>query len=203
MRGDILSRKNILIVLLVCSFSLTFIGTVSAQWYTVDIPMNYQEDPNWWCGPASLQMIGLSWGISVSQSDLASYAGTQSNPTGTTHYGLMSAANHFFGTSYDEWYWSNVEVGGSTKNNLLSGKRYIIHIMTGTLKTDAYGNPLWVNDYGHYIVLSGLNPDERQDVGGLIRVNDPIKGVKDLTYNQLKEATGRVSNQKSVLKFSR
>ncbi|MDR2545567.1 MAG: C39 family peptidase [Methanobrevibacter sp.] len=184
-------------ILLVCSLSLTFTGNVFADdgWYEVDIPEIFQST-GYYCGPASLRMIGLSWGIDKSQNTIANYAWTSTDGTG--HSGLENAARNLLGVSeYTEWLWSQVELDGSTKSNLLNGKRYIFHIMTGTLKTDAYGNRLWEGDYGHYIVLKGMNPSRN-----LIRVNDPSKGTKDLTYNQLQGATAQIS-QKSVLKFSR
>ncbi|MDR2624268.1 MAG: C39 family peptidase [Methanobrevibacter sp.] len=190
-----MSIKNIFIILLVCSISLTFIGNVSAdEWYTADIPMDYQENDHY-CGPASLRMIGLSWGIDKSQDTIASNAGTSGDGTG--HGGLSNAASKLFSASYSEWLWSNVDINGYTKDFLLSGTRYIFHIMTGTLKTDAYGNSLWQGDYGHYIVLKGVNPDRN-----LFKINDPTKGTIDLTYDQLKKATAQIS-QKSVLSFNR
>ncbi|MDR1818944.1 MAG: C39 family peptidase [Methanobrevibacter sp.] len=184
-------------ILLVCSFSLTFTGNVFADdgWYEVDIPMIFQST-NYYCGPASLRMIGLSWDIDKSQDTIAEYAWTNSD--GTSHLGLKNAASKLLDVSdYSEWLWSQVELDGQTKNCLLGGTRYILHIMTGTLKTDAYGNSLWIGDFGHYIVLKGMNPSKN-----LLRVNDPSKGTVDLTYNQLKEATSKIS-QKSVLSFSR
>jgi hypothetical protein len=188
----ILSIKNIFIISLICILSLTLIGLVSAEWSEVYMPLHYQET-GYTCGPASLRMIGLSWDNDVSESAISSVAGTTNQ--GTTHDGLKNAASQFFGASYFENTWSQVQIGGSTKDNLLSGKRYIIHIMTGSLNKDAYGNQLWEGDYGHYITIKGFDPGQN-----LVRVNDPIKGTVDLNYNQLLTATSYIG-QNSVLVF--
>ncbi|MDR2873640.1 MAG: C39 family peptidase [Methanobrevibacter sp.] len=187
-----MSRKNIFIILLMLSISLTFIGTASAGWTEINMPLIEQINDHY-CGPASLRMVGLSWGYDVSQDSIASWAWTDSSGTG--HSGLANAALHFFGASKFEYKWN--QVGQSTANNLLSGSRYILHINTAGLHYDAYGNMVWEHDYYHYIAIKGIDVANK-----LVKVNDPSKSTNVYTFNQMANAVSYVS-QNSVLRFDR
>jgi Peptidase_C39 like family len=68
------------------------------------------QQTNYWCGPATVAEIVKSKGVSLTQSQAASYMGTTTNGTdwynGT--YPIRDALNHFLNTSYYEPYGTSV-----------------------------------------------------------------------------------------------
>lgn len=68
------------------------------------------QQTNYWCGPAAVAEIVKSKGVSLTQSQAASYMGTTTNGTdwynGT--YPIRDALNHFLNTSYYEPYGTSV-----------------------------------------------------------------------------------------------
>lgn len=152
------------------------------------------QNTSYTCGPSSAQMVFSALGLSFNESQIASLAGTTT--AGTSHQQLYTAMRKLY-PSLDiaEYYLSDIGfdgIIGKLKNNC----EIILHIRTGPLRTDADGNGVWQNDYGHYIFLEGVNPVTKR-----VRVFDPTKGNKEFTYTQITNAINAVRNQKSVMVF--
>jgi len=168
--------------------------TDTSGWVLTGLYSQDYQDTGYTCGPSSAQMVFSAMGLSFNESQIASLAGTTT--AGTSHEQLYSAMKKLY-PSLDiaEYYLSDIGfdgIIGKLKNNC----EIILHIRTGNLKTDANGNGVWSNDYGHYIFLVGVNPNTQR-----VRVADPTKGVKEFTYSQITSAINAVSNQKSVMVF--
>lgn len=150
------------------------------------------QDTGYTCGPSSVQMVFSALGKTVYEAYIAKIAGT--NTSGTTHGGLAAAVRKIDPSiKITEYNYKNIVFNGLAQK-LKGNCEFIIHIRTGKLGKDAYGNKVWSNDYGHYIFLVGVNPTK-----GLFKVFDPTKGLKDFTASQIKAATSAVINQKSFI----
>jgi len=168
--------------------------TDTSGWVLTGLYSQDYQDTSFTCGPSSAQMVFSAMGLSFNESQIASLAGTTT--AGTSHDQLYNAMRKLY-PSLDiaEYYLSDIGfpgIIGKLKNNC----EIILHIRTGPLKTDANGNGVWQGDFGHYIMLVGVNPTTQR-----VRVADPTKGVKEFTYNQITSAINAVSNQKSVMVF--
>lgn len=166
----------------------------STDWVLTGYFQQDYQNTSYTCGPSSAQMVFSALGLSFNESQIASLAGTTT--AGTSHQQLYTAMRKLY-PSLDiaEYYLSDIGfdgIIGKLKNNC----EIILHIRTGPLRTDADGNGVWQNDYGHYIFLEGVNP-----VTNRVRVFDPTKGNKEFTYGQITNAINAVNNQKSVMVF--
>jgi|GEM_PF-5994359 len=168
--------------------------TDTSGWTLTGLYSQDFQDTGYTCGPSSAQMVFSAMGLSFNESQIASLAGTTSS--GTSHEQLYSAMRKLVpNLDIAEYYLSDIGFPGiitKLKNNC----EIILHIRTGNLKTDANGNSVWSNDYGHYIFLVGVNQTTQR-----VRVADPTKGIKEFTYSQITSAINAVSNQKSVMVF--
>lgn len=165
-------------------------------WSLTGIFTQDYQDTSYTCGPSSAQMVFSALGYSFSESQIATLAGTTTN--GTSHNQLYNAMKSLVpGLQINEYYLSDIGFDGIA-SKLNNDSEVILHIQTGPLKTDADGNSVWQNNYGHYIFLVGVNTGK-----GRVRVADPTKGVKEFTFAQITSAINAVSGQKSVMVFHR
>jgi len=150
------------------------------------------QDTSYTCGPSSTQMVFSALGKTVNEAYIAKLAET--GKAGTSHAGLAKAVHSIDSSiKITEYSYSGIKIEGIA-SKLKGNCEFIIHIRTGQLTKDAYGNRVWTNDYGHYIFLVGVNTAK-----GLFRVFDPTKGLKDFTTAQITAATAAVTGQNSFI----
>lgn len=153
------------------------------------------QDTSYTCGPSSAQMVFSALGLTFTEKQIASLAGTTTS--GTSHTQLYTAMRKLYPKlDIAEYYLSDIGFNGIIKK-LKNNCEIILHIQTyPALSKDADGNKVWTNNYGHYIFLVGINPKTQR-----VRVADPTKGVKEFTYTQITNAINQVKGQKSVMVF--
>lgn len=168
--------------------------TTTNGWVLTGTYKGDKQDTSYTCGPSSVQMVFSALGKTVYETLIAKYAGTTTS--GTSHEGLATAVKKIDPSiKITEYSYSGIGISGLA-SKLKGNCEFIIHLRTGTLKTDAYGSELWVRDYGHYVFLVGVNTTK-----GLIKIYDPTKGLKDFTASQIKAATAAVVGQNSFISY--
>jgi hypothetical protein len=169
--------------------------TPTTDWILTGLYKQDYQDTSYTCGPSSAQMVFSALGLTFSEKQIASLAGT--NTYGTSHQQLYTAMRKLYPKlDIAEYYLSDIGFNGIIKK-LKNNCEIILHIQTyPALSKDADGNRVWTNNYGHYIFLVGINPKTQR-----VRVADPTKGVKDFTYTQITNAINQVRGQKSVMVF--
>lgn len=113
------------------------------------VPLFHQEQ-NWYCGPASVQMIStyLS-GTTYSQDDIANYMGTTPSE-GTEVSQMMYGVNYWSGTNfYSCEQISNVSIEYAVKSSVNQNYPVIANVLTQELD-EHYGF-----NSGHYVVITG------------------------------------------------
>ncbi len=166
--------------------------TTTNGWVLTGTYKGDKQDTSYTCGPSSVQMVFSALGKTVQEAYIAQLAGT--GTSGTSHEGLAGAVKKIDSSiKITEYSYSDIGISGLA-SKLKGNCEFIIHLRTGQLTKDAYGNRVWSNDYGHYIFLVGVNTAK-----GLFRVFDPTKGLKDFTTAQIKAATAAVTGQNSFI----
>lgn len=163
-------------------------------WVTTGLYKQDYQDTGYTCGPSSAQMVFSAMGLSFDEARIAQLAGTTA--AGTSHQQLYSAMKALVPSLLTaEHYLSDIGFNGMVAK-LQANREIILHIRTGTLKTDYKGAAVWTNDYGHYVFVTAINLSKQ-----LITIADPTKGLKTFTFSQISRAIAAVSGQKSVMLF--
>lgn len=166
--------------------------TTNNGWILTGTYKGDYQDTGYTCGPSSVQMVFSALGRVVYEAYIAKLAGTTT--AGTTHGGLASAVQKIDPSiKITEYSYAGIGIKGIAEK-LKKNCEFLIHLRTGTLTKDAYGKTLWINDYGHYVFLVGVNPTK-----GLFKIFDPTKGLVDITTAQMQKATAAVVGQNSFI----
>lgn len=139
------------------------VQALDADYYYVWTPSHKQER-NYWCGPATVQVIDDYWGASVSQQTYANYMGTTTD--GTDFSRVDNAIRYYTGQSGYNYY-------GGLDTGALSGKIYhslFVHHspMAVDVTIDEAVWPIYEHNHaGHIIPVDGFSW-----VYNTVRVND-------------------------------
>jgi len=170
------------------------VPTDTGGWDLTGLFTKDNQDNSVNCGPSSLLMTLSALGYTTTEAKLAQLAGTSAS--GTDHAGLFKAAKSVApNLNYAEYTLKYLGFQGIA-NHIKAGCEIILHHKTGTLTKDADGNVCWVNDYGHYLFVEGINMTKK-----LVKVYDPTKSERNFTFDQMQEAMLRVTWDESILAF--
>jgi ABC-type bacteriocin/lantibiotic exporter with double-glycine peptidase domain len=158
-------RKKILTVtlfLLLSLISQTVLAQSASSAYINRVPY-YSQEQGYWCGPAVLQMVLGFWGISVSQSSIASRVYNQTDKT--SNINAMKSYTQSLG-------FNNTEIIGSIEKL----KDYILKGFPAIVLQKISVN----NTYGHYRVVVGY--DDEKEI--FITYDPQVSKNYNITYNQ-------------------
>ena len=157
---------------------------------SVSVPL-YQQTTSNYCGPACVQMTLASFGVSATQSTLATQMGTGS-PHGTYVYKIRDCLNSYLGSGkYKYVLTSEITFVQGVEYSIDEGCPVVCHVDTVYL-------PVY-NGYstGHYVVATGYFYQQNSASGlydeKTIYYNDPnnnssFYGAKTCTYAEMTNA---------------
>lgn len=145
----------------------------------IDAPFCYLYTPshhqitNYYCGPATCQIIDDYWGTCHTQQEYAAYGGMCPTSDGTIFSLLDNTLRHFTGKSYNFYggltsgsnFYSRVEYAIGTKHYPMAA---LVHIDGAT-----DWRPYKLHHQGHIFCLEAFDWRPQADGDLLIRVNDP------------------------------
>lgn len=139
----------------------------------LNVPL-IQQVEDYYCGPASMQMVLKFFGINKTQQELAKSTGTN-QVNGTIVYNIWACLNTNLGEgSYKYVQTSNIRFGSGLMHSIDAGYPVICHVMTGALPHyDEYNT-------GHYVVATGYFWGQGGSTGGAdsVTFNDPNWNAK-------------------------
>ncbi len=147
-------------------------GTLSARPTLIEAPYKYfytpthMQETNYYCGPATVQIIDDYWGTPASQTTIAKYLGTYT--THATDFSLVdNAINYFAGQNYV--YYGPCASVSDFNYRVAYGLGTRLHPMATDMKIDGGAMDFYVYDHAGHIV-----PIEAFDWRYMkIRLNDP------------------------------
>lgn len=140
----------------------------------LSVPL-YQQVGVYNCGPACIRMALKKFGITKTENQLASEAGT--NSSGTTVANVTSCLNKNLGktayTSRGTW---NTSFTDKTIASLKAGYPVICHVKPNKLPNYSKDDP----SGGHYVIVKGYSLQAGAVTTIILRYNDP--NYKDANY---------------------
>lgn len=161
----------------------------SAGSKTLNVPLCKQEN-NYYCGPASVQMVLKYFGYTATQSKLGSIMNTNSSD-GTYVYQIANGLNSYLGSGkYAYIYTSELSFGTKIVPSIDAGYPIVCH--TQTKKLPHYDG----HASGHYVVVIGYSWAQGGSTGGretILTFNDPNNvskyyGRYTCTYTEMNSA---------------
>lgn len=147
-------------------------GTLSVKPTAIDAPYKYfytpthMQEKNYYCGPATVQVIDDYWGAPASQSDIAKYLGTDAAKA--TDFSKVDNAINYF-AQQDYVYYGPCTSTSDFNYRVAYGLGIRLHPMATDMKIDGSVMANYVFDHnGHIVPLEAF--DWRSMI---IRLNDP------------------------------
>lgn len=147
-------------------------GTLASKPTVIDAPYKYfytpthMQETNYYCGPATVQIIDDYWGAGATQTTIAKYLGTYT--THATDFSLVdNAINYFAGQNYV--YYGPCATTSDFNYRVAYGLGTRLHPMATDMKIDGRDMDFYEYDHAGHIV-----PIEAFDWRYMkIRLNDP------------------------------
>ncbi len=149
------------------AFADTSIPSKVGELHQLNVPL-YMQQKDYTCGPACIRMVLKKFGYTVSESTLATKAGSTES-SGTYVYKVVETLNSYLGNKYAYYTTSNSNFNLKTIENIKAGYPVICHVAPAILPN--YKNHPAPS--GHYVVIKGYALQAGTTTSISVYYNDP------------------------------